>query len=35
VVCENEYVPMYVAEINSLDRGGSGLAAVKLIVVDT
>jgi hypothetical protein len=28
-------MPMHVAEIHSLDRGGSGPAAVRLIVVDT
>jgi hypothetical protein len=35
MVCENEYMPMDVAEINSLDRGGSGPTAMRLIIVDT
>jgi hypothetical protein len=35
VVCENEYMPMHVAKIYSLDRGGFGLAVVRLIVVNT
>jgi hypothetical protein len=35
VVYENEYMPIHVAEIYSLDRSGFGLAAVRLVVVDT
>jgi hypothetical protein len=35
MVCKNEYMPMHVAKIYSLDRGSSGLTAIRLIVVDT
>jgi hypothetical protein len=35
MVCENEYMPIHVAEIHSLDRGSSGPTAMRLIVVDT
>jgi len=35
MVCENEYMPMHVSEIHSLDRGDSGPTAMRLIVVDT
>ena len=35
MVYENEYMPIHVAEIHSLDRHCSSLAVVRLIVVDT
>jgi hypothetical protein len=35
MVCENEYMPMHVTEIYSLDRDSSGPAAVRLIVSNT
>lgn len=35
IVCENEYMPIHVTEIYSLDRGSSGLTVIRLIVVNT
>jgi hypothetical protein len=35
VVYENEYMPMHVTEIHSLDRGSSSLMAVRLIIINT
>jgi hypothetical protein len=35
MVCKNEYMPIHVAKIYSLDRGSSGLTVMRLIVVDT
>jgi hypothetical protein len=35
VVYENEYMPMYITEIYSLDRDSSGLIVVRLIIVNT
>jgi hypothetical protein len=35
MVCENEYIPIYVTEIYSLDYGGSGPTAIRLIIVET
>ena len=35
VIYKNKYMPMHVAEIYRMDRGGFGLAAVRFIVVAT
>jgi hypothetical protein len=35
VVCENEYMPIHVTKIYSLNRGSSSLVVVRLIIDST
>jgi hypothetical protein len=35
MVCKNEYMPIHVTKIYSLDHGSSGLIVIRLIIVNT